>query len=113
RVHSEKTARKSAYGHVPPPAAGERPVEAAITELGERVCIHGLEPNAQRHLLTAGHLYRLGVQVGSEPLACKRRAMWRPPTGTARDLEHATAHEHRRQPCLHRPQVPLPFRLEV
>src|SRR5437660_10531787 len=38
RVESVKPARKSAQLHVAPPAAGERPVEAAITELGERVC---------------------------------------------------------------------------
>src|SRR5438105_3467184 len=86
RVEKVKPARKSAQRHVAPPAADERPVDAAITEPGERVCIHGLEPHARRHLLAAGRLYRLGVQVGSEPLACKRRAGWRPPAGTARDL---------------------------
>src|SRR6266550_7502191 len=41
RVESVEPTRKSAQRHVAPPAAGERPVEAAFAELGERVCIHG------------------------------------------------------------------------
>src|SRR2546423_2188723 len=39
--------------------------------------------------------------------------MWRPPAAAARNLEHAAAREHRRQPCLDGAQVTLPFRLEV
>src|SRR5256714_13962140 len=81
RVESVKPARKSAQRHVAPPAAGERPVEAAITELGERVCIYGLEPNARRHLLAAGHLHPRRGPVGSEALPPRRRAVRRPPAG--------------------------------
>src|SRR5439155_7243754 len=56
RVDSVKPARKSAQRDVAPPAAGERPIEAAITELGDRICIHSLEPNARRPHLAARRL---------------------------------------------------------
>src|SRR5437867_12921580 len=61
RVESVEPARKLAQRHVAPPAAGERPVEAAVTEPGERVGIYSLEPDARRHRLAAGQLHRLGV----------------------------------------------------